>query len=92
MQQPLHSAGSDSEEDYAPIRTTSRALQRTATEHSLATRIAPEHSPATREERDPEIRLQKSKTLNDVRVLTHHNRLPDVGIGILVFIPKICPT
>ena len=33
---------------------------------------------------DPTIRLQKSLAPEGVRIKTHHNRQPDVGIGILV--------
>ena len=62
---------SDSEADSAPKQ------RRTATENSSA----------THRELDPDIRLQKAKTPTDVPLKKHHNRTPDVGIGIRIFIP-----
>ena len=59
-------------------RDGSRVVQRTATEHS----------PTTRSVLDPAIVLQKCKTPPAVHIKTHHNRTPDVGIGILIFIPS----
>jgi hypothetical protein len=38
--------------------------------------------------RDPEIRLQKCTRPPAVRIKTHHPRTPDVGIGILIFMPN----
>jgi hypothetical protein len=44
---------------------------------------ATEHSPAV--PLDPDIRLQKEdRTVETVRIKTHHPRQPDVGIGINV--------
>ena len=37
---------------------------------------------------DPDIRLQKATTPSAVRILTHNDRTPDVGIGILICIPS----
>jgi hypothetical protein len=37
---------------------------------------------------DPEIRLQKCTRPAGVRIKTHHPRTPDVGIGILIFMPN----
>ena len=39
---------------------------------------------------DPDIRLQKVTTPPAVRIKTHHDRTPDVGIGILIYIPRAC--
>ena len=69
----------DSEADYASCRSAWKPNHRTATEHSLT---------ASRE-LDPMIRLQKSRTPTTVRNWKDcHNREPDVGIGILIFIPS----
>ena len=69
----------DSEADYAPCRSAWKPNHRTATEHSLT----------TSRELDPMIRLQKSRTPTTVRNWKDcHNREPDVGIGILIFIPN----
>ena len=43
---------------------------------------------AQRPRLDPQMRLQKTKALNEVRLLKHHHRSPDVGIGIVVLIPN----
>ena len=56
------------------------ALQRTATEHSLARSGV----------LDPDIRLQKVSTSPTVRIKTHHNRTPDVGMSILISMPRAC--
>lgn len=63
---------SDSEADSAPKQ------RRTSTENSSA----------THRELDPDIRLQKAKTPTDVPLKKHHNRTPDVGIGIRVSMPS----
>ena len=62
----------DSEADSAPKQ------RRTATEHSSA----------THRELDPDIRLQKAKTPTNVRLKKHHDRTPDVGIGIRISMPS----
>ena len=71
------------------------AQRRSATEHSPARsawnpkqRTATEHSPARSCVLDPDIRLQKSRTPTAVRIKGHHGRTPDVGIGILIFMPS----
>ena len=87
-------------------RVGSRAVQRTATEHSPDANSSPpspsteakdaswiehllqKHPPARSRVLDPDILLQKSKTLPAVRIKTHHDRTPDVGIGILIFMPR----
>ena len=62
----------------SPQRVDSPPLHRTATEHSIArSRVV-----------DPSIRLQKSKRPIAVRIKEHHDRTPDVGIGILISIPN----
>ena len=84
--------------------TGSRALQRIATEHSRGANYPPpnsspeadfaqrrsttEHSSARSCRLDPDIRLQKSTTPIAVRIKRHHDRTPDVGIGILISIPS----
>ena len=55
-----------------------RPVQRTATEHSRARSGM----------LDPDIRLQKCTSHAAVRIQTHHPRTPDVGIGILISMPK----
>ena len=67
---------SDSQPEYARWRAVSP--ERTATEHSCAQsgRL------------DPDIRLQKCMNPAAVRLKTHHNRSPDVGIGILIYMPN----
>ena len=51
--------------------------------HGLWMTAATEHSPAV--PLDPDIRLQKEdRTVETVRIKTHHPRQPDVGIGINV--------
>ena len=50
--------------------------------------IATEHSPARNRVLDPSIRLQQSKAHIGVRIKTHHDRAPDVGIGILASMPN----
>ena len=68
----------DSEADYAPCQPEWNPKHRTATEHSLTTSC----------DLDPIIRLEKSRTPTAVRNWKDcHNREPDVGIGILIFIP-----
>ena len=56
----------------------SHALMRTATEHS----------PARSRVLDPEIVLQKSRAPTAVRIQAHHDRTPDVGIGIRISMPS----
>ena len=84
--------------------TGSRALQRIATEHSRGANYPPpnsspeadfaqrrsttEHSSARSCRLDPDIRLQKSTTPIAVRIKRHHDRTPDVGIGILISMPS----
>ena len=67
---------SDSQPEYARWRAVSP--ERTATENSCAQsgRL------------DPDIRLQKCMNPAAVRLKTHHNRSPDVGIGILIYMPN----
>ena len=90
----------DSEADYglqyspclARASCGRHATQRIATEHSRAApsseRMATEHSLTTSHDLDPIIRLEKARTPTNVRNWKEcHNREPDVGIGILIFIP-----
>ena len=86
---------SSAEADDAPSRPAWNPKQRSATEHSPARpawnpkqRTATEHSPARSRVLDPDIRLQKSRTPTAVRIKTHHDRTPDVGIGILISMPS----
>ena len=51
-------------------------------------RTATEHSSATHRELDPEIQLQKAQTPTDVSLKKHHDRTPDVGIGIRILMPS----
>ena len=63
----------------APSEAVWKVKHRTATEHSLT----------TSHDLDPIIRLEKSRTPTNVRNWKDcHDREPDVGIGILIFIPK----
>ena len=75
------------------------ATQRAATEHSRAAPSQPVRNfkhlpnpsgiPSTSRDLDPTIRLEKSRTPTNVRNWKDcHDREPDVGIGILIFIPK----
>ena len=48
-------------------------------------RSATEHPP---NKKDPDIRLQKYSNPSHVRTKTYNNRKPDIGLGILIFMPS----
>ena len=69
---------SSSDAQYAPCQPAWNPKRRTATEHS------PTRSPVL----DPEIVLQKCAAPTAVRIKAHHDRTPDVGIGVVICIPS----
>ena len=77
-----HSSVTLREVDYAHTDHTLREVF-----HSSA-RTATEHSPAKIRRLDPNIYLRKSQPHGTVRIKEHHDRPPDVGIGILISMPN----
>ena len=75
-----------SQVDRRMLHPESAMLQRLGSH--VSQRTATEHSPARSRGLDPDIRLQKANTPTDVRLKKHHDRKPDVGIGIRIFVPN----
>ena len=80
----------DSSDDDAAV-SSQQASAASGTQAASA-RTATEHSPAGSrmlDAEDPEIVLRKDLEMDPraTRIKTHHNRAPDLGIGILISIP-----